>query len=358
MYARQGNVLDRLALEQKRKVRTKAEEPARQMFMALWSHAVRDVIAHARGLWAEAGRGGMSPELYARLGIQERMKRYVNDRIGRQFKPQAVDLLVKFMRAAYQWQYLTTLWILDSVTPPNIVVRPKRDLALYHPIGRKRPDRAVLARVRTKLRKQSAARESWLDAPPEGGQDVNATTGQPQSAWDTWLDAWLKGWGASAIANLGLAATRQSAAQDVAEAIARTLVEGRTPEAVLDTMVRSQINISVDDGNDDSEEDWGHITDTRIWVTRGDSRVCSLCRDLEGLTEKEVEEEWPGAQPGHVHPICRCRWFFRVRNFQSLTTDETRWERARGDEMVIRDPETGRPMATLVVEFGKWASGL
>lgn len=49
------------------------------------------------------------------------------------------------------------------------------------------------------------------------------------------------------------------------------------------------------------------------WEAERDKRTCDFCSSLDGATRLVGKTDYPGnAEPGHVHPRCRCREIFRI----------------------------------------------
>lgn len=49
------------------------------------------------------------------------------------------------------------------------------------------------------------------------------------------------------------------------------------------------------------------------WEAERDKATCDYCRGLDGATRLVGKTFYPGnAEPGHVHPRCRCRESFRI----------------------------------------------
>lgn len=351
-YAHQDNVVERLHVEAKQVMRRKVEDPAQAMFIQQWTQARLDVSAFGRGVWAEAGPT-MDVVKFKQLNVQQRLTDYMSHRLGDLYKREALAYIERIMRHAYRTQAMTTLWIMDQVTPPNVEVRPRRSIDAYTPTGRPRAHAHVRRKVSERERlRAKRARESWLDEPPEGQSNVDPA-GEPQPSYQHWLDAWLKGFGATAVSTAAMGAVSQATPRDFGASLDDLRVTGRTPEQVLSTMVRGQVNVAIDDAQDDMHDDWDQVLQTRVWLSKGDARVCPICRGLDGLTEEQVAAQHHGAEPGYVHILCRCRWMEVPNDFRALAGDLSN-PSADPREMTILDPETGQPMATVIVSFPQW----
>ncbi|HXI01809.1 MAG TPA: hypothetical protein VNI57_01405 [Candidatus Saccharimonadales bacterium] len=349
-YAEQDNVIERLQIEAKRVMLDRVERPARDTFLRMWSQTKRDTIAFVRGLWSEPGT--MDTQAFRKLNVRNRVNDFIGYRIGRQYRGEALAYIERAMRHAYRLQSATELWILDQVTPPNVKVRPRRSLSAYAPVGRPRTSREKIRKAAERVR-QKVSREAWHDTPPAGRQDVNEDTGQPQSSYETWLDAWLKSWASALASSVALGAVSSSSPDRISRDLDYLRVGGRTPEQVLDTMIQGQVNVAVDDAQDDVHDDWGDVLTTRIWLSKNDARVCPICAKLDGMTEEQVAATYPDAQPGLVHGFCRCRWSAVPRDFQAMAGDLANPD-ADPRAMTILDPDTKKPMASVVVSFGDW----
>jgi hypothetical protein len=230
-------------------------------------------------------------------------------------------------------------------TPPNISVRPRRQLDHYKLHGRRA--RKIGAReVLPTAHNPSRLTESWFDEPSEAPADTTDDGGQTASATNR-LDGYLKAWGGTALVALGMASTYGSDASKVGADIENARAGTQDVDAALNRLVRTQIQVAVMDGEDDFSGDFQQYTETSIWRTMNDERVCPDCASQEGLPEAE----WEITMPAHCN--CRC-WPQRVPIAYQQLAGEQSVPGAAERSMVFRDPVTGEVAGSFVVTFDTW----
>lgn len=333
-YYQQDTVATRLAMDGKKIMRDRVELPAARLAAVSWGAMVKDLGAYARGTWAQHdAQGSVWNAEAARRRIQARV-----DGELRAFKGQVVHVVDTAMRQAYRHQLMIDHWILDQVTPPNIKVRLKRNPETYHPHSH--PMRRI------GLKPGRRAVEVFYEEPPD---EAPAPDGSPTYA--TRLEAWLKAWSASSFGGLALAAAAGSDPAGAEAAIDQAKAGNQDVENVMARLIKTQVQVSIADADDDFLKDYEDLLQKRIWTTMDDERVCPICRSQEGLTPEEASYDIP------AHPLCRCWWRNLPRDYYELAGNIGADGISRRG-MAFRDPETGETAGAIIVSFDGWAKQL
>lgn len=335
-YLKQHDVMNRLAMDAKKIMRDRIENPAATMLRDHWKATKDDITAFARGVWSQTdAQDGLHLAEPARHRIQRHIERTMHD-----FRDTSVHIIHTASRQAFELQYQLNHWMLDQVTPKNISVKPKRDATLLsHPMVQ--ATRKFGRRV-----KESHVHESWFTDPVEGSplKDGESSTEQR-------IDGYTKSWTGAAITSLMLGGVQGDSPEDIEARLDGTTAAGSQLDGVLDRNIRSQVQVSIADADDEFLSDYGDLVQERIWMTMDDERVCADCESQDGL----LEPEWEFYMP--VHPRCRCWARMLPQGFQQLA-GELAVPGVPDDAMVILDPVSREPVGTLVVEFSGWRQEL
>jgi len=188
--------------------------------------------------------------------------------------------------------------------------------------------------------------EVFYEEPPT---ETPASDGSPTYA--TRLEGWLKAWSASAFGGFALAAASGSDAAGAEAVIDQAKAAGQDVDTVMNRLIKTQVQVSIADADDDFLKDYGDLLEKRIWTTMDDERVCYICRGQEGLTQDEASYDIP------AHPLCRCWWRSLPRDFADLA-GELKVPGISPRAMAFRDPETGETSGVIIVSFDGWAKQL
>lgn len=348
MALNQTDVVDRLTFQGRKLMRDRVERPMADTIVDGWNAAKKDIADFARGVWKSEGG---DRDVFGARRAKERIEAYMERRV-REFRGQARTVLHQTMRQSYRMQYLTSCWILDQVTPPNYRVRPRRNVDHYkvtgtvqRGIGKKSEEAMVLVSPEA-----SRLVESWFDEPsdaPANRTEDGEATPSPLGR----MDSYLKAWGGTALVGLGMAATYNSDPDEVGGKIENTSAGGQNMDYALSRLVKTQVEVSVMDADDDVTADWGDLEEERFWGTMEDERVCDICASQEDLPEAEWEYHLP------AHPGCRCYPKRKPKSFKALAGDMG-VPGADDRDMVFRDPDTGKPVGVVLVSFDNWMQKL
>lgn len=331
-YYQQDSVATRLAMDGKKLMRDRVEMPAAKLATVSWDAMKRDLAAYARGAWDQHGASG---SVYNAEAARRRIQARADSEL-RTYKGHVIHVVDQAMKQAYRHQLLIDHWILDQVTPPNHRVRLKRNPDSYH--VHTRPMRRIGLKAGRK------AREVFYEEPPT---ETPASDGSPTYA--TRLEGWLKAWSASAFGGFALAAASGSDAAGAEAVIDQAKAAGQDVDTVMNRLIKTQVQVSIADADDDFLKDYGDLLEKRIWTTMDDERVCPICRGQEGLTQEEASYDIP------AHPLCRCWWRSLPRDFADLAGD-LKVPGISPRAMAFRDPETGETSGVIIVSFDGWAS--
>lgn len=339
-HLKQAEVAERLGMDAKKIMRDRIENPAAQMIRDLWTSTKDDIAAFARGVWSqENAEQGLHLAEPARHRIQQHV-----DRAMQVFRDEVVHIMKTAGRQAFELQYLLDHWILDQVTPPNVKVRPKRDATLLAGLPRMQ-ERPAGSKVKESGGHHHVG-ESWFTDPVEGA----APTGEDSSA-EQRVDGWSKAWTQAAITGIMLGGVQGDSPEDIEGRIDSATAGGSQLDSVLDRLIRTQVQVSIANADDEFSDDYSDMIEDRIWVTMDDERVCEDCESQEGLPE----DEWTFDQP--AHPRCRCWARLVPKGFQGLAGGAA-VPGVSDDSMAIRDPESGEVVGSVTVEFSGWSQGL
>jgi len=344
----QHDVVKRLSMSAKKIMRDRIENPAATMVRDRWAQTKADLGAFARGVWAQDGADqGLHLAEPARYRIAQHFERALRD-----FRDEAVEISRAARLQAFELQYKLDHWILDQVTPPTIKVVPKRDpavlsmqnLVVHRPIGKKAKESHHADPRRRKLT------ESWF-TDPIAGPSSTGEDGTPETSTDQRIDGWTKAWGQAAIGNIMLGGIQGDTPEDIDARVDATTAGGSNLDGILDRIIRTQVEISIADADDEFGDDYSDLLGEGIWQTMDDERVCPICESQDGLPESE----WTYDQP--AHPRCRCWKRMVPKAYQDLAGDQA-VPGAADDAMAIRDPRTGETVGSVLVEFSGWSQGL
>lgn len=342
-HASQPHVAERLGMDAKKIMRDRIENPAAAMIRDHWTRTKDDLAAFARGVWSQEGADqGLHLAEPARHRIQQHFEKSLRD-----FRNEAVEIITVASRQAFELQYHLDHWILDQVTPPNVRVTPKRDPTMFSD-----PAARAVRKVGIKVKESHHhhVHESWFTDPVEGSSQAG-TDGQPESSTEQRVDAWTKSWGQAAMTGIMLGGVQGDTPEDIDARVSDATAGGSNLDSVLDRIIRTQVQVSIADADDDFSDEHRDLIAERVWVTMDDERVCPLCASQAGLPESE----WEYAQP--LHPRCRCWARLVPKDYQDLAGADAVPGLA-GDAMAIRDRQTGDVIGSVVVDFYSWSQGL
>ena len=380
----QTQVADCLTADAKKMMRDRIEIPARDMVLAEWQTVRDDIRAYAAGVWNQMN--ATDDPMMAELAKQ-RITEFMDEKL-RMFRNEAVGILDTAKRQAFKQQFLMDHWILDQVTPPNIQVKPKRSGDDYTPAG------GVHRRVGSvtgKLTKpkgggvqggeldnsgavtapipKSKTREvqgfdwgggrsgeggkggSWFDEPLEGQPNEDEVTGNAVASHEQRVDAFLKAWMADAFAGLVMGVVQGYSPNDIDARIGETRADGTQMEYALSLLLSTEVQISIGDADDAFITDFGNMVQERRWQTMEDERVCPTCKPNNGKTPEKATTTIP------AHPRCRCYWRTVPASYKGLAGDAA-VSGAKDGAMVIRDPQTGKTIGTVLVSFDDWSQAV
>jgi len=314
-YAQQEKVADRLGQDVRKMQRDRVEKPASAMIVDSWHQVQSDIATHARGVWGQ--HAAVDGVAYAE-GAKVRIAQFMDRQLAT-FRTEAVRVLHTAKRHAHDQQYLSACWILDQVTPPNVKIRPRREI-------HERWQKAKLG-------------EAWADQPIE-----NAPTDEAAPA--NRLEGWLKAWQYAALAGLTLAGVQGDDDSEIAARIEAATADGRDIADVLGRLVQSEVQLSIDEGDQLAADEFEDYIEDRVWQTMEDEHVCDVCEENAGRSVDDVGDEPP------AHPWCRCWLRIIPRDWQSLLDRPI--ARLAPGSMAFRDPSTGDVVGYVTVEFDKW----
>jgi hypothetical protein len=336
----QDDVAERLAFAGKKMMRDRVEGPAVKMLLDRWETVHADLSAFARGVWAQTGAGDnpFSTE-QAKQRIQDRF-----DAELKAFRNEAADILNTAKRQAFEQQFLFDHWVIDSTTPPNVDVKPKRDPAAYQPAGG----------VHRKIGKKVG--EAWWEEPTAGTPNTDPDTGEPEDSGEQRLDSFLKTWEVAAFAGLAVGGIAGDDPDDIGARIDGARADGYQVNDVMNRLVRTEVQVSVADADDAFDRDYGHLLTERRWKTMEDERVCWICESQEGKTEEQATYNIP------AHHVCRCYWKPKPLPYKRLAGElavpgvsPLGMVFADPLGMVFADPATGRPRGAVITSFDTWS---
>jgi hypothetical protein len=295
--------------------RDRVEKPAAAMILNRWEDVRGDIASHARGVW---GQHAASDSVAYAEGAKVRIAQFMDRQLAA-FRHEAVGVLRTAKRQAHDQQYLSACWIIDQVTPPNVKVRPRREI-----------------HERWRARKLG---ESWADQPIE---NAPADEAHPENR----VEGWLKAWAYSTLAGLTMAGVQGDEDEDVAARIEAATADGQDIGQVLGRLIQSEIQLSINEGDQEAADEFGEYIEDRVWQTMEDERVCDVCEENQGRSIDEVGDEPP------AHPWCRCWLRLIPRSWQGLS-DSPIAGLAPGS-MAFRDPVSGEVVGYVTVEFDTW----
>jgi hypothetical protein len=314
-YAQQETVAERLGQDVRKMQRDRVEKPATALILDRWQQVRTDIALHARGVWGEhAASDGVAYAEGAKVRIAQFM-----DRQLAAFRHEAVGVLHTAKRQAHDHQYLAAHWILDQVTPPNVKIRPRREIHQRWAAGH--------------------LGEAWADAPIE-----NAPSGEAAPA--NRIEGWLKAWEYAALAGLTMAGVLGDDDSDAAARIESATADGRDIADVLGRLVQSEVQTSINAGDQLAADELDEYIEDRVWQTMEDEHVCDVCEENAGRSVDDVGDEPP------AHPWCRCWLRIIPRDWQSLLDRPI--ARLGPGSMAFRDPSTGDVVGYVTVDFDKW----
>ncbi len=369
-FLHQRQVVDRLAFDAKKLLRDRVERPAVNLANERWSQVQHDIAAFAQGVWAQMGA---AENPITAQGAKKRISDFMVVQL-RGFREWVIDLLNDTKRNAYSQQFYVDHWILDQVTPPNVKVVPKRDPATYQPTGGfRRKIGAKESKAGDSLQEQewyedpgfrfgggasggagggAGGGAEWWDEPAEGKVDIVPGTLAPIASHEMRLDFYLKAFAIAAGATgLAYAAIQSFDAEDVASMILNATTKGQKMENVLSRLIKTEIQVSIADSDDQFSADYEDLLKRRYWKTMEDERVCPICRPNEGRTEARATHSIP------AHPDCRCYWRIEPVSFKTLA-GLFGVGRLGSGTMAVRNPETGEVTGTMVIDFDGWKQAL
>lgn len=312
-YAQQDTVAERLGQDVRKILRDRVEKPAAKLILDRWEEVRGEIAAHARGTWGAHGGGDhMANAETAKLRIVQFMDRHLAA-----YRQEAARILRATQRQAHDTQYLSTVWILDQITPPNVKVRPRKD---------------ILERWR-----EGKLHESWAEQP---SPDPKA-----EADGENRLEGWLKAWELSAIAGLTLGGVQGDDDSDAFDRIMGADADGQDMINVLGRLIQGEIQLAINGGDELAGDEFDDLLEDRIWTTMEDEDVCDECQENAGQSEEDV-----GEPP--QHPWCRCWMQLIARGWQSLLDAPIPGLGARS--MAFRDPASGDLVGYVTVEFDEW----
>ena len=344
-YLQQQDVVRKLTQAGRIMMRDRVEHPAAKFFKDGWFAMRKDLQAYVAGVWAQEGAKD-SPQGAARA--RKRIAEHI-ETLAKRFRSEATDVLHTAMRQAYRLQYLTTAWIVDMCTPPNVRVHGNPKAYRVHGRIRRRMGAKEASYPRSIGVDVRRLVEAWFEEPTHEPEDVDAD-GNPVPSPSGQLDNYLKAWGGSSVVAAGLAAAYQQDPGDAADRIANANAGTISPESAFERIIRSQVQIAVMDAEDDFDEgNGGGYTEQRIWRTMEDERVCDECESQDGLEEADWEYDIP------LHPICRCFIERVIVPFQDALGNEA-IPQVGAHSMVFRDPATGEVAGQAIIRFDEWTA--
>ena len=316
-YKLQLQVLEKLE-DQTRKALRKIEDQRAAEFVKLWHDAKLDLAASImREYHQDFPRGSWDIVQANNRGTLRRMRVAVTERLGH-FRNEAANLMTKSLRELYKAEIERGLWMLDQVTPGNVIaVRPLR----AH---------------------ESAAPQDYA------------------AGWKDALDGWVQSFEDTLAANLRLEALHEGSIDDAADEVDAAKIGNSVPSNKFQSLFTNQSLIVMQEARDDLSEANDDMVAEEIWMTMEDTVVCPICNEYDGHPYSEVDDEIP------AHFNCRCytrivpaSWAALLRSGNQEDRDTALAMDDKGlvpSSMAILDDD-GSLTATSAVSFDNWTQG-